>query len=122
MRIFTEITSLLEADFLTGIQRTVIEIASRLIRYYGENYFLVICRIPGQYQRVNNADFLRHFVLNETAIPLTVSEDIITLDDMSGDTSVFLDLDAVWNGVKDVRQFLYPALKKKKHTYFYLCI
>ena len=122
MRIFTEITSLLEADFLTGIQRTVIEIASRLIRYYGENYFLVICRISGQYQRVNNADFLRHFVLNETAIPLTVSEDIITLDDMSGDTSVFLDLDAVWNGVKDVRQFLYPALKKRNiriFTYVY---
>ena len=111
MKIYTEVTSVIMANYLTGIQRTVIEIVSRLIMDYGNDYILLFSNERGNYHRVYNYSFLQRFYYSKEDHSLTISKDNISVDDMAGD-SVFLDLDASWKAV-DRRNFLYPLLKKR---------
>ena len=111
MKIFTEVSSVINANFLTGIQRTVIEIVSRLIADYKDNFVLLFSNKRGTYHRVYNYSFLQKFYFSDDEYPLSISEKNITIDDMTGDT-VFLELDAAWQALER-RNHLYPKLKKR---------
>ena len=111
MKIYTEVSSVIKANYLTGIQRTVIEIVYRLIKAYGDDYTLLFSNERGKYHRVYNHSFLQRFYFSKDDYPLTISENYINVDDMAGD-SVFLDLDASWKAAER-RNFLYQKLKKR---------
>ena len=122
MKIITDVSSLYETDYLTGIQRTTIEVLARLISFYGDNCWLVTCKRSELYQRVDNSCFLQKYYFGKSSCPLKVLVKTVNIDDMTGDNSIFFDIDAVWNHAKDVRQFLYPKLKKRNigvFTYVY---
>ena len=70
MKIFTEVSSVINANFLTGIQRTVIEIVSRLIADYKDNFVLLFSNKRGTYHRVYNYSFLQKFYFSDDEYPL----------------------------------------------------
>lgn len=110
MKIYIDVTNLLNTAFLTGIQRVVREVVIRLIKkdrheimllYYNEYY--------NHYIEVNRTSFYRWFGEGEGSRQELFTERIVFLDSfMPGD--VFFDLDGNWS-LSMKRSVLLPKLK-----------
>lgn len=110
--IWTDVTNLMNVDFLTGIQRVVREIVIRMLRMESIDLKL-LCYDEAEncYRLLDNDIFYEYFagkngdkkeIMTKTAVQFT--------DIPSG--SVFFDIDSVWNS-RLKRSWLFPLLKQK---------
>lgn len=115
MRIVIDVTSLIEVVFVSGIQRVVREITTRMVarRSNEDTQFILIAygirklgfyTIPVQ----KFLDCYQRKVLHSSALS---SGDIFSFDEL-GPGDVFFDIDSVWNN-RMRRSFLLPILKNQ---------
>ena len=110
--IWTDVTNLMNVDFLTGIQRVVREIVIRMLRMESIDLKLLCYdETENCYRLLDNDIFYGYFagkngdkkeIMTKTAVQFT--------DIPSG--SVFFDIDSVWNS-RLKRSWLFPLLKQK---------
>ena len=109
---YIDISHLILARFLTGIQRVVRSVCRELIeRHAGEIVLLDELRDLNTFRVVPEEYFVRRFVENDEEAALPEDCPTLTLDDMEGG-SIFFDLDSVWNSPKK-RSSLVPELKAR---------
>jgi len=115
MRIVIDVTSLIEVVFVSGIQRVVREITTRMItrRSSEDTQFILVAygikklgfyTIPVQ----KFLDCYQRKVLPSSALS---SGDVFSFDEL-GPGDVFFDIDSVWNN-RMRRSFLLPILKNQ---------
>lgn len=112
MRICIDITEMYKVDFVSGIQRVVIEVTTRWIRD-GKNVLLLVYNPKGNYfWKVDNNKYLDFYgkkMGNKDYLERQSQIDICDL----GAEDIFFDMDSVWmNPLK--RSFLLPELKKNR--------
>ncbi len=121
MRIYIDVTNLLNTNYLTGIQRVVREVVVRLIKerkhtlvlLYFNEYF-------NHYFEVDCAKFYDKFCEGTGEIKDLYTTHVIRVDDIAPG-SVFFDLDGTWS-LSTKRSALLPQLKEngvKLVVYFY---
>ena len=109
-RIYIDITHLVIAKFLSGIQRVVRAVVADLIAKHGDDIVLLYGNIPvDSFAIVPHEYFRRRFSEGDEELKLEVGGGELRVRDMPGG-SVFLELDSVWNGSKK-RSALLPELK-----------
>ena len=62
MKIYVDITNLMEVNFLTGIQRVVREVLVRLVKY--ENMEIILLRyspLEEEFKKLDNENFYKYF-------------------------------------------------------------
>lgn len=121
MKVYIDVTNLMEVNFLTGIQRVVREVVVRLLKYDG--FQLVLLKYnPTEccFEILNNTSFFQYFKEG-----FGQKSDLKTGKRLSVDTMetgmIFLDIDSVWNSPYK-RSVLLPQLKGrgiKIVTYIY---
>jgi len=121
MKIYTDVTNLLNTNYLTGIQRVVREVLIRLIReqkhqlillYYNEYY--------NHYLEVDCENFYARFCEGTGDLEDVFTSHVIHIEDITPG-SVFFDLDGTWS-LSTKRSVLLPRLKEngvKLAVYFY---
>ena len=65
MKIYVDITNLMEVNFLTGIQRVVREVLVRLVKY--ENMEIILLRyspLEEEFKKLDNENFYKYFKEN----------------------------------------------------------
>lgn len=109
MRICIDITEMYKVDFVSGIQRVVIEITTRWIAGGKDILLLVYNAKEHVFQKVNNEKYLA-FYRDKLGDKDYVEDARIEIKDF-GKEDIFFDMDSVWmNPFK--RSFLLPELKK----------
>lgn len=121
MKVYIDVTNLMEVNFLTGIQRVVREVVVRLLKY--DDFQLVLLKYnPTEccFEILNNTSFFQYFKEG-----FGQKSDLKTGKSLSVDTMetgmIFLDIDSVWNSPYK-RSVLLPQLKGrgiKIVTYIY---
>lgn len=112
MKIYIDVTFLLNVNFLTGVQRVVREVVTRLLK--NKNFSVVLFSWKSDEENlsvIDAEDFLDCF--EKEMIPAKAIKTVrqITINDVSaGD--VFFDIDAVWNPSNHRRAEVYPEVKK----------
>lgn len=110
--IYSDITNLMNVDFLTGIQRVVREIVVRMLKK--ENIILHLLAYDEElnaYKLIRNDIFLEYFVERKGEKEDVISEDVVQFTDIPSG-AVFFDIDSVWNS-RLKRSWLFPLLKQK---------
>ena len=111
-KIYIDISHLVLARFLTGIQRVVRSVCRELIARHPEEVVLLDeLRDLNSFRVVPTEYFVRRFVENDEKAQLPEVCQPLTLDDIEGG-SIFFDLDSVWNSPKK-RSSLVPELKAR---------
>lgn len=109
--IYIDLTSVYNAGFLSGIQRTVIELTKRVIITYKKCVLLIFSREKNVFFVLPNSAFTDFFAkkgnikvnnLNKFDVKKLCKNDI------------WLDIDSVWDVVCLKRHILYPFLAKRK--------
>ena len=112
--IYLDISSLLNFPFMTGIQRVLTEVTNRLISKQNEmGYKVVLLRHNRDYNfsLCDNDIFLMYYSMSKGRKESTITSEAITIDELEP-SSIWLDLDAVWNSLIP-RNLLYPRLAKR---------
>jgi len=111
MRICIDITEMYKVDFVSGIQRVVIEVTTRWIAS-GKNVMLLVYNPGGNhFWKVNNEKYLDYYVKKTGEKQYVEKDSPIEINDF-GAEDIFFDMDSVWmNPLK--RSFLLPLLKEK---------
>lgn len=112
--IYVDVTVLLNAQHVTGIQRVMIEVLSRFITQQTDKHFKVVLlkELPGRmYAEICCEAFYQRYGQGNRGVLDFENGRTLTIDDMTGN-SVFFDMDAVW-GCGYQRHQLYPELKKR---------
>ncbi len=113
MKIYLDLTNLMQQEFISGIQRVVRELTVRLIQQARNlNYEIVLLsyhEASGKYLILDTEKVIDLFQGIPGEKRDCYSQDCLSVFDFEGG-SVFFELDAVWmNPVR--RSFLYPLLK-----------
>lgn len=109
MKIFVDVTNLLSVSFLTGIQRVVIEVLSRLAN---DHRFEIV---PFSYSFSENkfrkcgTDFITRRLMKGKSASNDPEGEVLSLDEICTGTILF-DIDSVWNSTYR-RSALYPVIK-----------
>lgn len=110
--IYSDITNLMNVDFLTGIQRVVREIIVRMIKHNDISLNLLMYdNSLNAYRLLDNDRFLAFFSEHSGDKDDIVTDTIIRFIDIPSG-SVFFDIDSVWNS-RLKRSWLFPVLKQK---------
>ncbi|MFR2780705.1 MAG: glycosyltransferase family 4 protein [Clostridium sp.] len=112
MKIYVDITNLMEVNFLTGIQRVVREVLVRLVKY--ENMEIILLRyspLEEEFKKLDNENFYKYFKENNGEKSEIETEETINIASMDSG-SVFLEIDSIWNASYRCSEFL-PLLKDK---------
>lgn len=112
MKIYVDITNLMEVNFLTGIQRVVREVLVRLVKY--ENMEIILLRyspLEEEFKKLDNKNFYKYFKENNGEKSEIETEETINIASMDSG-SVFLEIDSIWNASYRCSEFL-PLLKDK---------
>ncbi len=111
-KIYVDISHLVLAKFLTGIQRVVRSVCRELIERHPEEIVLLDeMRELNSFRVVPTEYFRRRFMENDEEAELPEDCQTLILDDIEGG-SIFYDLDSVWNSPK-MRSSLVPELKAR---------
>ncbi len=111
-KIYIDITNLILAKFLTGIQRVVRSVCQDfLTNHPGEIVLLNETRRPEVFQVVPVEYFTRRFVQGDADAELPEERETLTLDEIPGG-GIFFDVDSVWN-CRLKRSALVPELKAR---------
>ena len=112
MKIYLDITNLMEVDFLTGIQRVVREIAVRFLRDERlEMNLLAYSETLNGFEFMNNRCFYDYFVYGRGKKEEIRSGKKCAVIDMEPG-SIFYDIDSVWHS-KQKRSKLLPELRNR---------
>lgn len=112
MKIYVDVTNLMEVNFLTGIQRVVREVLVRLVKY--EDMEIVLLRYSSMdeaFKILDNENFYRYFRENSGEKSKVETDEIIGSSSMEPG-SVFFIIDGIWNGSYRCSEFL-PSLKDR---------
>lgn len=111
MKIYIDVSNILSIKFLTGIQRVVIEVVTRLLKNSSLN--IVLFSWPSTNEKlsiISNKDFLNNFDgKSKSKKTISIINEIDISDICSGD--VFFDIDAVWNPSNHTSAQVYSQLK-----------
>ncbi|MDR2659429.1 MAG: glycosyltransferase family 4 protein [Spirochaetaceae bacterium] len=111
MKLYINLSNLINVSFVTGIQRVVLEVVSRMIR---QNYEVVLFAYDDRTQRfcvLNNEKFLTYYLNKQGAISgIIKANEALDLADIES-WAVYFDCDAVWNNVVSNTE-IYSRLKK----------
>ncbi len=111
-KIFIDVTVLILATFITGIQRVTREICLRTIEAHKGRVFLIHYNAAeDMYYRVDNDGFVAYYTGGRYIKERMVTKERVLLTDIDED-SVFFDLDAAWM-CRMKRSYLLPILKKQ---------
>ena len=112
MKIYSDISVLTLATFMTGIQRVTVEILVRLAENIGEDLVLLHYNArENMYHKVDNRLFLQYYVEKRGKKEKMVTKRQLPLEEMQpGD--VLFDVDATWM-CRVKRSYLFPILKKQ---------
>jgi len=115
IRIVIEISSLVSVPYISGIQRVVREIVTRMIskRTCDETQFILVAysmRTLSFYQ-IPTEKFLECYLTGQIKSSELMSGKLFSFDEL-GYGDVFFDIDSVWNN-RMRRSFLLPILKKQ---------
>jgi alpha-glucosidase len=111
-KIYIDISHLIMARFLTGIQRVVRSVCRELVALHPDEIVLLDeLRDLNSFRIVPTSYFIRRFVEDDDEAVLPDDFQTFTLDDIEGG-SIFFDLDSVWNSPKK-RSSLVPELKAR---------
>ena len=111
-RLVIEITSLVAVDFVSGIQRVVREIVTRMLNRQVEDIEFVLVAYSEHRQcfyRIPVDRFLSCYIDRTIKSESLRKGDAFILDDL-GPGDLFFDIDSVWNN-RMRRSFLLPILK-----------
>ena len=111
MKIYIDLSTIMQVDFITGIQRVVREITVRMMKHEEHEFYLLTYSCKNNcFLRLSNERFLDYF-LNEKGEKgaILTPEKIGFRDIPSG--AVFFELDGVWNSMLK-RSYLFPILKQ----------
>ena len=111
-RIYIDITHLILAKFLTGIQRVVRSVCEDfLANHPGEIVLLNEARKRNAFQIVSPEYFKKRFTDGDVDAKLPEDCETISLDEIPGG-SIFFDIDSVWN-CRRKRSMFVPELKAR---------
>lgn len=114
-RLVIEITSLVAVDFVSGIQRVVREVVTRMLRLRRreEIEFVLIAYSDHRqcFYRIPEDRFLSCYLDRTIKSESLRKGDVFALDDL-GPGDLFFDIDSVWNN-RMRRSFLLPVLKSR---------
>jgi glycosyltransferase involved in cell wall biosynthesis len=113
-RLVIEITSLVAVDFVSGIQRVVREIVTRMLNRQVEDIEFVLVAYSEHRQcfyRIPVDRFLSCYIDRTIKSESLRKGDAFILDDL-GPGDLFFDIDSVWNN-RMRRSFLLPILKNR---------
>ncbi len=110
MRICIDITEMYKVDFVSGIQRVVIEVTTRFIRD-GKNLLLLVYDSGKScFVEVDNNKYYDFYTKKSSDKDYLLPERCMSVSDF-GESDIFFDMDSVWmNPLK--RSYLLPELKK----------
>lgn len=111
MKLYIDITNMISLEYLTGIQRVVQEVVSRLIN--NNRFEIELLNFDNQedmFYIFNQNQFLEQYTSGEFKINSNKDKQYLKLEEMDKN-SIFFDIDAVWN-LKISRSFLYRKLKQ----------
>lgn len=112
MRVYVDITNLMEVNFLTGIQRVVREVLVRLVKY--EDIEIVLLKynaVQETFKILDNTKFYRYFRENNGQKSEIDTEEKLDPAFMEPG-SIFLEIDSIWNSSYRCSEFL-PMLKDR---------
>ena len=111
-KIYIDLTILMQVNFLTGIQRVIIEILVRLLKRGDVDVVMLQYSSENEYFRIldNNA-FLLFYEQKTGSKAECVLNKIMEKNEFEPG-SVFFDIDGVWN-CRLTRSSFYPILKKQ---------
>lgn len=110
MKIYIDVTNLVAVNFVTGIQRVVIEILTRLLKRSDLSiYLLAYVSNAKTFNILDNKTFLKYYSDKTGSKSEFVSSRHIDIDQIECG-SVFFDIDSVWNSNLR-RSWLLPKLK-----------
>lgn len=111
MRVCVDVTELYKVNFISGIQRVVIEVTTRWIRN-GKNILLLVYSPQDNcFLEVDNERYHDFYTKKLNTKDYLKEQSRIEIVDF-GQEDIFFDMDSVWmNPVK--RSFLLPELKKR---------
>ncbi len=110
--IYSDITNLMNVDFLTGIQRVVREIVVRMLKYSDiELNLLAYDNKINAYYLLDNDKFIGYFVDHIGDKKDIATHKVVNFTDIPSG-AVFFDIDSVWNS-RLKRSWLFPLLKQK---------
>lgn len=112
MKIFIDVTNLLEVSFVTGIQRVVREVVIRMLGKRKEEIVLLnYSALYSTYLQVDTDTFLTYYKDKQGDKTDIIIENKVEWEDFkAGD--VFFDIDSVWEAFLR-RSYLLPILKKR---------
>lgn len=112
MRIYIDVSVLMLATFVTGIQRVTTEIAVRLIENRGQDVILLYYNAANNvYHRIENQFFLEYYTQHKGKKEKMITKEQVNFMNIEKN-AVFFDLDAAWM-CRVKRSFLLPILKKR---------
>lgn len=120
MKVYIDVTKTLSLPFITGIQRSVFEYCTRLVKKNTYDVILLFEKGPGKYQVVDNVIFCECYESGTRDRSICITKRSILVDSfMKND--IFLVLDSCW-GLKTSQEWLLTELKKREVkiiTYIY---
>ena len=110
MRICIDITEMYKVDFVSGIQRVVIEVTTRWIQD-GKNLLLLVYDSKQNcFIEVDNNKYYEFYTKKSGSKDYLMDQNYMNITDF-GENDVFFDMDSVWmNPLK--RSYLLPEIKK----------
>ncbi|MBR1738442.1 MAG: glycosyltransferase, partial [Firmicutes bacterium] len=112
MKIYIDITNLMQTEFLTGIQRVVREILLRMVKEEKYDIVLLSYLINNEcYEIIDKNEFVSYFGEHSGESSSLRTSTYMSFREMENG-SVFFDIDSVWNA-RLKRSYLYPMLKDR---------
>ena len=90
MKIYVDITNLMEVNFLTGIQRVVREVLVRLVKYV--NMEIILFRyspLEEEFKKLDNENFYKYFKENDGDRPEIETEETINIASIDSEEVYF---------------------------------
>ena len=112
MKVYIDISNLMNVSFLTGIQRVVREVVTRLLKS-DELEVVLLSSNAGKfyYNILDNEKFLEFYISGNGKKRQIVTKDILKLEDIEAG-AVFFDIDSIWHTYLR-RSSVYQELKKQ---------
>ena len=106
-----DLSTIMQVDFITGIQRVVREITVRMTQHTEHEFYLLTYSCKNNcFLRLSNERFLDYFLEGKGEKGAILTPEKIGYRDIPSG-AVFFELDSVWNALLK-RSFLFPVLKQ----------
>ncbi|MBR4361685.1 MAG: glycosyltransferase family 4 protein [Ruminococcus sp.] len=111
MKIYIDLSAIVQVDFVTGIQRVVREITVRMLKHPEHEFYLLYYSFKNNtFLRLSNERFLDYFLYGKGEKGAILTPEKIGYRDIPPG-AVFFDIDSIWNSPLK-RSTLFPVLKQ----------